>query len=93
MKKNLLSISVISLSLLFAACGGGKESASSIAQKWCDLNGKAYKAADGPEKVAAKATLDKYEEDMEAKYKDNEAFMKEVGKEVEKCEAASEGRK
>ena len=92
MKKNLLSISVISLSLLFAACGGGKESASSIAQKWCDLNGKAYKAADGPERVAAKAAVDKFEEEMEAKYKKDEAFMKEVGKEVEKCEAASEGK-
>ena len=93
MKKNLLLLSAIVLCLSLAACGGGKESASSVAQKWCDLNGKAYKAADGPEKVAAKATLDKYEADMEAKYKDNEAFMKEVGKEVEKCEDASEGRK
>jgi hypothetical protein len=30
---------------------------------------------------------------MEAKYKGNDAFMKEVEKEVEKCEDASEGRK
>jgi len=30
---------------------------------------------------------------MQSKYKDNQAFLDEVGKEVEKCEAASEGRK
>lgn len=92
MKKNWVLISVIFLSLSFAACGGGKESASSVAKNWCDLNGKAYKAADGPEKDAAKAALDKFENEMEAMYKDDGAFMKEVEKEVEKCEDASEGR-
>ncbi len=29
---------------------------------------------------------------MEEKYKDKKEFMEEIGKEVEKCEAASEGR-
>lgn len=92
MKKILVTLSVIFFSLSFAACGGGKESASSIAQKWCDLNGKYYKAAEGAEKEAAKAAMDKWENEMEAKYKGDEAFMKEVEKETEKCEAASEGR-
>jgi hypothetical protein len=30
---------------------------------------------------------------MNAKYKDNKAFLEEIGQEVEKCEDASEGRK
>jgi hypothetical protein len=93
MKKILVTISVIFLSLSFIACsGGGKKSASSIAKEWCDLNGKAHKAADGPEKETAKAALDKFETDMEAKYKGDEAFMKEIENEVEKCEDASEGK-
>lgn len=78
---------------LIIACGGKKESASSIAQKWCDLNAKVYKAAEGAEKDAAKAVREKFEKEMEEKYKDNKSFMEEVGKEVEKCEDASEGRK
>ncbi|MEO5649458.1 MAG: hypothetical protein ABIR03_05980 [Ginsengibacter sp.] len=51
-----------------------------------------YKAADGPDKDAAKATLKNWEDKMEAKYKGDEAFKKEMEKEAEKCEAASEGR-
>lgn len=92
MKKIFIAITVTLLSLPFIACGGGKESASSNAKKWCELNGKAFKAPDGAAKDAAKATLDKFEKDMEAKYKDDKAFMDEVGKEVEKCEDASEGK-
>jgi hypothetical protein len=92
MKKQFATIFVIVVSLALASCGGGKESASSIANKWCDLNGKAHKAAEGTEKEAAEATLDKFEKDMEAKYKGDTAFMAEVEKEVNKCEDASEGR-
>lgn len=92
MKKNLLTQLVLVLCFTLAACGGGKKSAASVAQKWCDLNGKVAKAAEGADKEAAKAALDKWENEMEAKYKSDEAFMKEVEKEAEKCEAASEGR-
>ncbi|MDZ4792928.1 MAG: hypothetical protein SGI83_01490 [Bacteroidota bacterium] len=93
MKKNLLTVFVLALCLSFTACGGGgKKSAASIAKEWCDLNGKVYKAAEGAEKDAAKAAMDKWENEMEAKYKGDEAFMKEVEKETEKCEAASEGK-
>jgi hypothetical protein len=45
-----------------------------------------------PEKEAAKAAIKKFEDEMEGKYKNDEAFMKEVEKEVEKCEGESEGR-
>ena len=54
MKKNLLTQLVIVLCFTLAACGGGKKSAASIAQKWCELNGKVTKAADGAAKEAAK---------------------------------------
>ena len=92
MKKNLLLLSVVVLSLSLGACGGGKKSAASVAKQWCELNGKVAKAAEGAEKEAAKAVMDKWENEMEAKYKGDEAFMKEVEKEAEKCEAASEGK-
>ena len=92
MKKNPVTYLIIVLSFFLGACGGGKQSAASVAKKWCELNGKYSKAAEGTEKEAAKAAMDKWENEMEAKYKDDEAFMKEVEKEAEKCEGASEGR-
>ena len=92
MKKNLLLLSAIVLCLSMAACGGGKKSAASVAKQWCELNGKVAKAAEGAEKEAAKTAMDKWQNEMEAKYKGDEAFMKEVEKEAEKCEAASEGK-
>ena len=91
MKKKLFNLFIACICVAFAACGG-KQSASSVAQKWCDLNAKVHNA-EGSAKEAAKAAIDKFEKEMEAKYKGDEAFMKEVGKEVEKCEDASEGRK
>ena len=92
MKKNLFITGAFLFCLAVISCGSKKDSAASIAQKWCDLNGKAFRAADGAEKDAAKAAVDKFENDMEAKYKNDEAFMKEVEKEVNKCESASEGK-
>lgn len=92
MKKKLFITGAFLLCLAVISCGSKKDSAASIAQKWCDLNGKAFRAADGPEKDAASAAVAKFENDMEAKYKNDEAFMKEVEKEVEKCEGASEGK-
>jgi len=93
MKKNLLTIPVIALCILFTSCGGSKkETAASLGQKWCELNGKVAKATDDNQKEAAKAAIKKWENDLEAKHKGDEAFMKEVEREAEKCEAASEGR-
>lgn len=93
MKRKLTAATVLLFCFFLIACGGKKETAASVAQKWCDLNGKAHKAAEGPEKEAAETALDKFEKEMEEKYKDKKDFMAEVEKEVEKCEDASEGRK
>jgi len=91
MKKQLLATFMFVSFLALASCGGGKKSAASIAQKWCELNGKAHKA-EGAAKVAAEAALNTFENEMEAKYKADKAFMKEIENEAEKCEAASEGK-
>ena len=93
MKKNLSSLAAIIFCVAIVSCSSKKESAASVAQKWCDLNGKEYKAAEGAEKDAAKQKRKDYEKNMKEKYKADEAFMQEVGKEIEKCEDASEGRK
>ena len=91
--KKILFLPLLSVVILLAACKGkDKESAQSIAQKWCDLNGKYSRAAEGPEKDAAKAARKKYEDDMDAKYEKDKTFHDEIMKEVEKCEAASEGK-
>ena len=92
--KKKLSISVaILFCVAVLSCGSKKETATSIAQKWCELNAKEHKATDGgSEYETAKAARKKFENEMKAKYEKNEAFMKEIGKEVEKCEDASEGR-
>ncbi len=92
MKKNLWGAALLTCCIILFSCGSKKETAASIAQKWCDLNAKAYKAAEGPAKEAAEAARTTFEDEMKVKYKDNDAFMKEVGKEVEKCEDASEGK-
>ena len=91
MIKKTISMAALAVALLLSACGGKKETAASIAQKWCDLNGKAHKA-EGAAKEAAEAAVEKFENEMEAKYKNDKAFMKEIENEAEKCEDASEGR-
>ena len=83
--KKKLSISVaILLAVAVLSCGSKKESAASIAQKWCELNAKEHQATDEGAKEAAKTARKKFEEEMKAKYEKDEAFMKEIGKEVEK---------
>lgn len=91
MRKQFFAISV-AISLFFLTACGSKETPASVAQKWCDLNAKVYKAAEGPEKEAAEDAREKFENTMEEKYEDDKVFMEEVGKEVEKCEDASEGK-
>ena len=79
--------------LFIFSCGNkGKESASSIAQKWCDLNGRVEKAQTDEAKDAAKQMRKKFENEIDQKYKGDEKLMKEINDEIEKCENASEGK-
>lgn len=91
MRKILLFAFIISASYFFTSCSG-KETAQSVAEKWCKLNAKFYQAADEETREAARKAREAYEETIENKYKGNDAFMEEVKTEVEKCEEASEGR-
>ncbi len=77
--------------LLFVSCGGGKQTAEEIAKEWCELNKKVHTAKDETEKDNAREARDKFEEEMEEKYKSDEAFMKKIEEETEKCEEESEG--
>jgi hypothetical protein len=91
MKSKLFIAGATLLFVSLMSCGNKKETAASVAQQWCELNGKVYKA-EGTAKESAEQARDKFEKEIEAKYKNNKAFMQELEKEVEKCEAASEGR-
>lgn len=91
MKKTFFNLAFLFSLVAFVSCGSKKETAASIAEKWCDLNAKAYKA-EGAAKEAAEQAKEKFEKEIESKYKNNKAFMEEMEREVEKCEAASEGR-
>lgn len=78
--------------VLLASCGDKKQSPESIAQQWCDLNSKVYKAAEGPDKEVATEARKIFEKEIETKYKDNKAMRDDIMKAVEACEDASEGR-
>jgi hypothetical protein len=84
---------IIPICILFASCGGGSQSAEDIAQEWCDLNKKVHEAKDETEKDKAREAREKFEEEMEEKYKNDEAFMNKVEEATEACEGESEGTK
>jgi hypothetical protein len=85
-------IPLLLVGVFFVSCSNEKKSAASIAKEWCDLNGKVAKAESDAARATAEANRKKFEEEMEEKYKNDDAFLKEVGDEIEKCEDASEGR-
>jgi hypothetical protein len=89
--RHFVSIIAISICIVIMSCSS-KETAASVAQKWCDLNGKVYRAEESNKNDARRA-LEEYEIKMRTKYNTDEVFMKEVNREIEKCEDASEGRR
>ena len=93
MKKIISTLVIFCMAgAMFSSCGSKSDTPESIAEKWCDLNGKVFRAAEGTEKEAAKEARKKFENDMEEKYKADTAFMKKVGVAVEACEGKSEGK-
>ncbi len=93
MKKILTTFCCLCFTMIIlSSCGDSKETPESIAQQWCDLNGKVYKAADGPDKEKAKEERKKYENSMEEKYGKDADMKEKIKKAVEACEDKSEGR-
>jgi hypothetical protein len=93
MKKIIATVLIFCMTgAILSSCASKAETPESIAEKWCDLNGKVYRAAEGAEKDAAKEARKKFENEMEEKYKKDTAFMEKVGKAVEACEGKSEGK-
>lgn len=94
MNKIITSLCCLFISIIIlTSCNAAKDTPESIAQKWCDLNGKVYKAADGADKEKAKEERKKYENIIEEKYGKDADMKEKVKKAVEACEDASEGRK
>jgi predicted small lipoprotein YifL len=92
MRQLIYPLAII-VTLSITACGGkgSAETPKSIAEKWCDLNGKVFRA-EGDAKEKAKSEREAYENKIREKYKNDEKFLEDIGKESEKCEEASEGR-
>ena len=89
-EKKIKIIAALALFFCVAACWG-KETAASIAQKWCALNANVEKEREQPAREAAEMKRKIFENEMEVKYIKNQVFMKEIRDEIEKCEDASEG--
>lgn len=62
---------------VFASCGG-KQSAETIAKKWCSLTAQLKSAASDAEKDKAREARKAYEREIEGKYKSDEAFMSKL---------------
>ncbi|MGN6292535.1 MAG: hypothetical protein ACTHMV_07295 [Chitinophagaceae bacterium] len=84
----LLAVAVI----ILMGCGAKKETAETIAAKWCSLNADVTKAAEGEAQQKARQARSDFENAMETKYKEDTAMMRAIFKAVEACEGASEGR-
>ena len=84
---------LLSFCLFLFSCSSKKETPESIALQWCDLNSKVHAAPEGPAKESAKAERTKFENEMKEKFKDNQDMLDNIGKAIEGCEDASEGRK
>jgi hypothetical protein len=91
MRKILTGLAALIFTLSLLSCGG-KDTAKSVAEKWCKLNGKVAKAQTDEEKQKAKDVREEFEKEMDKKYATDSAFLRQVGEEVEKCEDASEGK-
>jgi hypothetical protein len=55
MKKIISTVFIFCMAgAMLISCSSKADTPESIAEKWCDLNGKVYRAAEGAEKDAAK---------------------------------------
>ncbi len=89
--KTLMTSLALLVAVVFISCGNAN-TPEALAKKWCELNAKVHNATSDEEKDKARDEREKFEDELEAKYKNDEAFMRQLEQEVEKCEDASEGR-
>jgi len=93
MKKIISTLCFFCLAcVMLSSCGSKTQTPEAIAQQWCDLNGKVFKAAEGTDKEKAKEERKKYETEIEDKYSKDKDMMDKIKKAVEACEDKSEGR-
>ena len=83
---------IIPICVLLASCGGGDKTPEEIAKEWCELNKKVHEAKDEITRDKAKDDIEKFEDEIEEKYKTDEAFMEKIEDASEECEAESEGK-
>lgn len=89
MKKRILSLTVVS-ALFLASCGAEKETPETVAKKWCELNQKVKNASDEEAREKAREEREKYEEEIENKYpqddEKNKEFWDKVMDETKGCD-------
>lgn len=84
MKKLTLLLTCVSFVVL-SSCGG-KASVDTVAKKWCELNAKFRSATNDTDKQAAKEARNKYENEIESKYKSDEKFMSKLKELTQACD-------
>jgi hypothetical protein len=89
MKKTLYVVTIIAGSLLSISCGGKKASASEIAKKWCALENAADNIDDPVKAKKAEEALEKFEKEIEEKYKENNEFYLEIWGLYSECSGRS----
>lgn len=78
--------------MLVTSCGGSsKETPESVAEEWCSLLQKVADATSDEERDQAREAMDAFEDEMQEKYGDDEAFMEKVEPIAEACEERIEG--
>ncbi len=89
MKTTLLTVLIVVGTLISISCGGKKESAGEIAKKWCALENAADNIHDPEKKQKAQEVADKFEKEIEKKYKDNNEFYLEIWGLYSECSGRS----
>jgi hypothetical protein len=82
MKKIVFAFALI-VTVALTGCGG--ETPESVAKKWCEMSAKIEKA-EGEERDKLVKEQRDYENAIEEKHKNDEAFMKKVEELAEACD-------
>jgi hypothetical protein len=83
---NKIAIPVLLVVGLLGSCGDSKETPESVAERWCELDKAVNQATSEAEEESARKAREAYEDEMEEKYGEDEAFMDKVEAAAEACE-------